>query len=378
MNRKNVWLAVLALLLTGGSLFVRLEPRQRRLYQPWLARGAVLAALALGASAALAAGVRLRRRQVRARRQRAVDQAVAAGETWLLQRPKEARPLAVEKIHLWQRLAYAQPADEHFSFEAFGNSQAQGLALHASASKAGAVLGELFQEWPDLQRRPAGEADPALAPPGWQAAWLEVGPASAEKPIAPAAQDPLLGVLAAIAGTPAPTRVLLQVIARLDRATRGQLGRKSLNMRASASPDAGARYQNNRQARLLETRGARVFLQAVLRVAAIGPSPAEAQRAAEALAHVVCSQFGPDNPVVILARSTASQPARLAGRAIAGGAACSWADDELAALAHLPGGEALQYAPLLATGSARFLPAKPDLRLPAQARLARYTTARPG
>jgi hypothetical protein len=30
----------------------------------------------------------------------------------------------------------------------------------------------------------------------------------------------------------------------------------------------------------------------------------------------------------------------------------------------LPGGDALRYAPLLATGSAKSLPARPDLRLP--------------
>jgi len=372
MNKKTTFLAVVAALLMGASLFLRLEPRQRRLYQPYLVRGAVLGSLALGATVALAVGVHLKRREARVKRQRAVDRAVAEGETWLLLRPKEARPVEVEKIKLWQRLAYAQPAGEHFSFETYGNNEAQGLALHASQNKAPAVLGEIFQEWPDMQRRPAGDADPALIPAGWHAYWLEVGPESAEKPVTPSSREPLLGVLSEIAGVPAPSRVLVQVIARLDSATRSQLGRKSLLMRSSESPSAGVRYQNTRQAKLLEARGARSFLQAVIRVAALSPSAAEAQRAAAALANTVCNQFGPDNPVIVLARSSARRPMDLSARPITGGASCSWADNEIAALAHLPGGEALKFAPLLSTGSAKSLPANPDLRIPPQARLAQY------
>ena len=372
MNKKTAFLAVVAVLLMAGSMFVRLEPRQRRLYQPYLIRLAVLGSLALGGGTALAVGIHFRRREARFKRLRAVDRAVAEGETWLLLRPIDARPVEVEKIRLWQRLAYAQPADEHFSFEVYGNSQSQGLALHASQHKVCTVLGEFFQEWPDLQRRPAGDADPALVPQGWHTYWVEVGPASAEKPIAISSQDPLLGILSEIANVPAPTRTVVQVIARLDRATRSRLGRMSERMRSSEAESAGQRYQHTRQARLLEERGKRVFLQAVVRVTALSPSPAEAHRTAVALANTVCSQFGPDNPVIILARSSARNPINLAARPITGGAIRSWADDEIAALAHLPGGDALKFAPLLSTGSAKSLPAKPDLRIPQQARLARY------
>ena len=372
MNKKTFFLALFALLLMGASAFARLGPRQREHYRPYLVRAGLLASLALVSGAALFITVRLKRARARAERQRRIDEAVAQGETWLLLRPKEARPVEIEQIRLWQRLAYTQPAEEHFSFEIFGNSQGQGLALRASSNKARAVLGEFFQEWPDLQRRPAGEADPARVPPDWPTYWLEVGPQSSDRPVVPASREPLLGVLAEIAGLTAPARALVQVIARPDGAARSRLGRMSLSMRGSDSPSAAVRYHNTRQAKLLEARGERAFLQAVIRVAASAPTPAEAHRAAAGLAQVVCNQFGPDNPVVVLRRSGPRKTVDLAARPISGGARCSWADDEIAALAHLPGGEALQYAPLLSTGSAKSLPAKPELRIPQEARLARY------
>jgi hypothetical protein len=372
MNKKTAFLAMVAVLLMGGSMFARLEPRQRRFYQPYLMRGAALGSLTFAALNALAMMARMKRRQARIRKQLAVDRAVAEGDTWLILRPKEAPPVEIEKIRLWQRLAYTQPTHEHFSFEAYGNSEGQGLALHASKNKVRTVLGELFQEWPDMQRRPAGDADPALVPDGWYVYWLEVGPTNTERPVIPSSREPLLGVLSEIAAVPAPTRTLLQVVARLDNTTRDQLGRKSLIMRSSESPSAGMRYQNNQQARLLEERGARAFLQVVIRVAALSPLPTEAQRVATAFANVVCNQFGPDNPVLILAHSSARRPMDLPSRSFTGGVVCSWADDEIASLAHLPGGNALKFAPLLSTSSAKSLPATPDLRIPMQARLARY------
>ena len=131
------------------------------------------------------------------------------------------------------------------------------------------------------------------------------------------------------------------------------------------------RYQHMKEAKTLEERSSRVFMQTVIRVAAFSPSLNEAQRTAVELANTLCNQFGPDNPVIILAHSSSRKPVNLSARSISGGTIRSWADVEIAALAHLPGGDALKFAPLLSTGSAKSLPAGPELRIPTKARLAK-------
>lgn len=366
-NRKMALLLVVGALIVGGTFAAQATPRQRRQvlpYLPW-------AGVALVGMAVLAVAVVLSRRAAANRRREAMNRAVAEGETWLLLRPKEAKAVDVEKVTLWKRLAYAQPTGEHFSFEAYGNGEKQGLAVHASQTKARAVLREFLQEWPDVQRRPAGETDPATVPDGWHLHWVEVGPSSAEKPISISSRDPLLAALSEMADTPGPTRTIVQVIARSDTNTRHQLGQRSAALRAEEVQNAGVRYQRTKEARLLEERGARLFLQVVVRVAAISPDPQRAAGAARALANTLCHQFGPDNPVVILAEANPKRSIDLLARSIDGGAARSWADDEIVALAHLPGGDALKFAPLLSTGSAKALPARPDLYLPKKARLPR-------
>jgi len=379
-NRKILRLLPLVLLALAILYLPRVTPRQWRSLQPVLVKAGVVGGGAAVILGGVGVGVMASRRKAERRRVAAIERAVAEGETWLLLRPKEARPVEVEKVTLWKRLAYAQPTQEHFSFEAYGNADRQGLAIHASQTKSRAVLREFFQEWPDVQRRPANPTDdPAFTPEGWQVHWVEVGPASAEKPITISSRDPLLGVLSELADIPAPTRGLVQVIARSDTTTRRQLGLKSAAMRSGPVQDPGVKYQRTKEARLLEERGARLFMQAVIRVAAISPYPDRAEGAAMALANTLCNQFGPDNPVVILAQASPRKPLDpstnpgqvLAARSIRGGAMRSWADDEIVALAHLPGGEALKFAPLLSTGSAKSLPAKPDLRIPKKARLAR-------
>lgn len=371
MDKKTTFYTVIAVLLMIGMYISRLGPRQRRATQPYLIRGILFSAPALGGSIGLVLVVRLKRQNKLRKKQQLIDQTVAEGETWLLLRPKEARSVDVQKIYLWKRLASAQPTNEHFSFEIYGNSEQQGLAIHASQTKSRTVLGEFFQEWSDMQRRPAGEADPGRVPEGWHVYWVEVGPASAERPITSSSRDPLMGVLSEIANVPAPTRTLVQVIARSDINTRRQLGQKSAIMRSAEVKNAGARYQRTKEAKILEERGARAFMQAVIRVASISTSPLEAHRTAVTLANTLCNQFGPDNPVIILTHARPNKPVNLAARSISGGAIRSWADDEIAAVAHLPGGDALKFAPLLSTGSAKSLPAGPELRIPTKARVAK-------
>ena len=368
-NAKIAWGGGLAGLIFAFSYLSSLTAREQHALIPY-AIGAGVGLVMVGLLAGL---VLMKRRRSNTDQLAAADEAIAKGETWLLLRPKEARPVDLEKVTLWKRLAYAQPTKEHFSFEVYGNSDCQGLALRASPTKSRAVLREFFQEWSDMQRRPAADTDdPAFLPPGWYVYWVEIGPASADNPITISSRDPLLGALSEIADIAAPTRALLQVLARSDTSTRKQLGKKSAAIRSGPVQDAGVRYQRTKEAKTIEERGSRMFLQAVIRVSAISPSPDRAQGAARALAHPICTQFGPDNPVVILAQCNHRQLTNLTARSILGSAIRSWADDEIVALAHLPGGDALKFAPLLATGSAKALPAKPDLRIPQDACVARF------
>ena len=368
-NTKLALMGGLAVLIFGVTFVLGMSPREQRALIPYAIGGVA----GLGLLGLLAVFVRVQRQRAKARQQAAIDEAVAGGATWLLLRPKEARSVDVDKVTLWKRLAYAQPTQEHFSFEVFGNGDKQGMALHASQTKGRSVLREFFQEWADMQRRPAAETDnPAFVPEGWHVHWIEIGPASADKPITISSRDPLLGALSEIADIAAPTRALVQVIARSDTTTRRQLGEMSAAMRSGQVQDAGVRYQRTKEAKTIEQRGSGLFLQAVIRISAISPFPDRVEGAAMALANTLCNQFGPDNPVVILAQSDPKKPVNLAARAISGGAIRSWADNEIVALAHLPGGDALKFAPLLSTGSAKALPAKPDLRIPKKAGLARF------
>ena len=376
-NKKIALLAVLAFLVVGGSLLIGLSPRQLRDLRPYLLAGAGFLTFLFF----LVMVVKVLQRQARARREQAIQEAVAHGESWMLLRPKEARPVEVDQVTLWRRLAYAQPTAEHFSFEAHGNADRQRLLIHATPTKLRGVLREFLQEWDDVQRRliggDSGEPDPTLVPEGWSTFWLEVGPSSTDQPVTVSSRDPLLAVLSELADIPAPTQAMLQVIARSDTRTRRRLGTQSAEMRSGDVSDPGVRYQRTREAKRLEERGARLFLEVVVRVAAVSPNPERAHGAAVALANTLCNQFGPDNPVVILAqcddKRSAHREVSLSARTFAG-AVRPWADDELAAIAHLPGGNALSAAPMLATGSAKALPAKPELRLPEKAFTARYAS----
>jgi len=367
MDKKTILLGVAALILFGVSMFANLGTHQHRRLHPYLSLAVRIGPPTIVVFVVLAGSVTGYQKTTIYLQRKTIGQAVAEGETWLLLRPKEARPVDIEKVTLWKRLAYSQPTKEHFSFEVFGNSDKQGLAFHGSKIKTRSVLREFFQEWPDMQRRTVGEEEPAFVPEGWCVHWVEVGPTSVENPIIASSRDPLLGLLSEIADIPGPTRALVQVIARSDTATRRWLGQKSAAVRVEEVKNAGVRYQRAREAKILEERGSRLFLQVVIRVAAISPSLERAQGAAIALANTLCNQFGPENPVIILAQARPRKTIYLAARPIEGGAVRSWADNEIVALAHLPGGDVLKFAPLLSTGSAKSLPARPDLRLPQNA-----------
>jgi hypothetical protein len=371
---KKLLLMALVVIVIMIVMYVGTMPvRQLRRLLPY----AIYAGIALVVLAGIVVAVLVARRAAAQLARDEINQAVASGESWLLLRPKEAKPVDVEKVALWKRLAYAQPTQEHFAFEVFGNADKQGLAIHASQTKTRSVLREFTQEWPDAQRRLLGKddktPDPASVPEGWHVYWLEVGPSSTDQPVTFSARDPLLAILAELNDIADPTRGLVQVIARSDTGTRRRLGTQSAAIRSGAAQDPGARYQQTKEAKILEERGSRLFLEVVVRVSAISPDPDRAKGAATALANTLCNQFGPENPVIVLVQAKPKQaPPNLAARTLDGGAVRSWADDELVGLAHLPGSDAIQAAPMLSTGSATALPAKPELRVPKGARVAQY------
>jgi len=373
-NKKIALLGLLAFIIVGGSLLLGLSPRQLRDLRPYLLMGAGFLLFLFF----LVIMVKLLQRHSKSRQAQATQEAVANGESWMLLRPKEAKTVDVAKVTLWRRLAYAQPTAEHFSFEAHGNADHQRLLVHATPTKLRSVLREFIQEWDDVQRRPvggdSGEPDWTVIPEGWSLYWLEVGPSSTDQPVTVSGRDPLLAALSELADIPAPTRAMLQVIARSDTRTRHRLGTQSAQMRTGDVSDPGVRYQRTHEAKRLEERGARLFLEAVVRVAAVSPNAERARGAAVALANTLCNQFGPDNPVVILAQCGASRRSVSLPTRAFDGAMRPWADDEIAALAHLPGGNALSVAPMLATGSAKALPARPELRLPERAFTAAYAS----
>ena len=367
-NRKIMLLSVLVVVMFGAMLLPKVSPRQWRTAMPYL-RWAVVGVGALGVGAV---GVVVARKVVGDLKQSATNKAVADGPTVFLRRPKEAPPVNLEKTTIWKRLAYAQPTTEHVSFEVGGNADRQFIAVHASETKLRAVSRELLQEWSDIQRRPAEPKDePTLVPPGWWVYWVEVGPSSADRPIVCSSRDPLMAVLSEVADTASPTRGLLQVITHSDFSTRRRLGQKSAELRGGPTQNAGARYQITKEAKELEARGAELFLETVVRVSAISPDPERAKGTAVALGNTLCNQFGPSNPVVVQRQARAPyrpDAGRQAGldlsaRSIESKARRSWADSELVALAHVPGGDALKAAPLLSVGSAKELPAKPEARI---------------
>jgi hypothetical protein len=90
-----------------------------------------------------------------------------------------------------------------------------------------------------------------------------------------------------------------------------------------------------------------------------------AQSVARSLARTLASQFDASNPVRPRGEGTGVLVQRrfplFVGR--------PWADNELAAVAHLVGQNARAAAPQLRTAPARSLPPAPDCRVPSQARV---------
>ncbi len=289
----------------------------------------------------------------------AIQKRVAVGPTLLLLPRSDWRPVAPDKVNLWARLADALPHDEHVSFEIGGSDTEACFAIHASEEGVRAALTQIKAEWPGVQRRPA-VPDLAAVPEGWSIFWVELRPHSWREPILSLADDPLRAVLVEVNGVIGRGRGLVQVIARNDFGTRARLGRAAFTARSIKVENAGVRSIRTKQARSLEERAERAFLQVTLRCVGIADEKTRAEGIARGLARAVSSAYGHRNPVKPVSSGRDPLPVlerRMSKRSQA------WADDELATLAHLVGSDMLHVAPRLKTASAKSLPPDPEMRV---------------
>jgi len=293
------------------------------------------------------------------RRQRnAIAERVKTGPTVLLLPRSDWRPVDPAKINLWARLADALPHDEPISFEIGGSGTDLFFALHGSDEGVRAALTQFKSEWSGVQRRPV-ETDHASVPSDWHVFWVELRPHSWREPINALSNDPLRSVLVEVNGVIGRGRGLVQVIAQNDFGTRAKLGNAAFNARAEKVQNAGVRAIRTREARGLEERAQRAFLQTTIRCVGIADSESRAEGIARGLARAVSASYGHSNPVKPV--RSGKDPLPVLERRM--GKSQAWADDELSTLAHLTGSDMLFVAPRLKTASAKSLPPDPEMRV---------------
>ena len=301
---------------------------------------------------------------------REIQQRVANGATIQLLGRSDWKPVDPANVNLWARLADALPHDEHISFEIGGSDTELFFALHGSEDGVRAALTQFKAEWPGMQRRPV-EVEHAQVPPDWHLHWIELCPQDWKESITSLSSDPLRAVLVEVNGVLGRGRGLVQVIARNDFGTRAKLGRAAFENRAEKVENAGVKAIRTKEARGLETRAERTFLQVTVRCVGIADSQSRAQGIARGLARAVSASYGHRNPVKPV--KNGSDPQVVMERRM--GKTQAWADDELASLAHLTGSDMLFVAPRLKTASAKSLPPDPEMRVTVQDGTARFVEA---
>ncbi len=368
---KYVSMALLAMLLALGNkfgLFTSVTARADLVFQmttwlityrPWLIGGVLMLAI-----------FPVVRIVLNKRRAAMIQKGVAEGPTLFLLPRSDWKPVDSSKVNLWARLADALPHDEQISFEVGGSDTDLFFALHGSEDGMRAALTQFKSEWPGLQRRPV-EIDPAVVPEGWHVYWVELCPHNWKEPILALSNDPLRSVLVEVNGVIGQGCGLVQVLARNDFGTRAKLGTAAFNARAEKMQNAGVRAIRTREARGLEEREQRAFLQVTVRCVGIADSESRAQGIARGLARTVSASYGHRNPVKPVRYGKDPRPVleRRMGRSQ------SWADDELATLAHLTGSDMLFVAPRLKTASAKSLPPDPEMRVTTMDEVARFVEA---
>ena len=367
MDRKDYLkiggLGALAVLL---MLFSTVDPRNvksgLRQANRWFANGAwmIPAMLFLGLVVGIMVLLRLRKRAARQRYQAEIERKVAQGPTVLLLPRADWKPVYPERINVWGRLADALPHDEHLSFEIFGSGAEIAFGLHASEKGLRAALTQFKAEWPGMGRRDIDD-DPAKVPDGWSIWWCECQPSTWDVPIDAISSDPLRSVLVELNGVVGRGRGLLQVIAKSDFGTRKAVGQRAVEARGEGGkiPHAGVRALRQKEARMLEKRFDRTFLQATIRTVGMADTQERAQGIARGLARAVTSAFGPANPVKRVREGQNPEPVL----ARSPGVTQAWGDNELVYLAHLVGQDMQTVAPRLMVASAKSLPVAQPMRV---------------
>jgi hypothetical protein len=323
---------------------------------PLLIGGVVLGVIVL-AAAGIFILVTLAKKTRAKLHQLEIDRQVATGPTVYLLPRSDTRPVIPGKVNLWGRLADALPHDEHLSFELVGNETEIGFSLHGSERGLRAALTQIRSEWPGVQQRPV-ESDPASVPEGWHTWWCECTPATWDKPVTSLSDDPLRAVLIEMKSVVGQGRGLLQVIARNDFGTRKQLGQAAFAARDESPASKGVKALRSQEAKELETRVKRTFLQATIRTVGFADTPERAQGIARGLARSVSASFSHSNLVRQSQEGTNAEPVTTRQMGQVG----IWADDELVNLGHLVGQDMIFVAPRLKVASAKSLAAAPKMR----------------
>lgn len=285
--------------------------------------------------------------------------AMREGKTMLLLPRADLQ--AAKQISLWARVADVIPRGAWVSWEVSGGPDGIAFAVRAPEEVFRTYVTQIMAEWPGSRLQAA--EDPVSVPEG-RAAWqVEVAPASAERPIEPSVPDPLLAFLTEAARLPEGVRGGLQVLVRGDPVTRRRLGGKAA--RQSAGARRAESLEQKRAVKGLDERAQHLFLECRLIVWATAGTEEMARSVARSLARTLRAQFGPSNPL----EQVAEGPGVPAGRDFPLFAGKPWADNELAAVAHLVGKEGLGVAPQLRTAPARPLPPSPACRVPRDARV---------
>jgi hypothetical protein len=279
----------------------------------------------------------------------------------------------LDRVSLWLRITDLIPFGEHMAFELSGSEQGLAFSMCASEKFLHAALTQVMSEWPGVHALPLKdpEEDPLPSSEGKSAWWVEIGPASTDPPIIPTTPDPLLALMTEIAHLPQGVRGGLQILMRGDPFTRSRLGTRAARLTADTTKTQN--LQLKRGAKSLDERAQHMFLETRLVLWASATGQNMAQSVARSLARTLASQFGASNPVRPRGEGTGVLVQRrfplFVGR--------PWADNELAAVAHLVGQNARASAPQLRTAPARSLPPAPDCRVPPQARVVVPYTSRP-
>lgn len=362
MDKDQKKMAGLALVAVLIFIFLSIEPSQIRAVRKWFKEGhwivpSVAIVLVVPTSFL---GVKMFRLRKQRQSQAEIVQRVATGPTVLLLPRSDWKPVDPMKVNLWGRLADALPHDEQVSLEVFGNGLEIAFALHASENGLRAALTQIKAEWPGVQRRDVTD-DPTDVPEGWAIYWCECVPTTWDKPISSITPDPLRTALVELNGVVGRGHGMLQIIACNDYGTKRKVGQKAVQARGEGQkvPHAGVKALRAKEARELESRFDRSFLQVTVRAVGMADTPQRAQGIARGLARAICASYGPQNPVKV--RKEGQNPLPIQQRTF--GQKQAWADHELATLGHLVGSDVLAVAPRLKVASAKSLPVSPPMHV---------------